>query len=261
MLGAQNFKYFMLSSIAPILRLLPAIIIIFSISPAQAKPIVADLAIRQVDIDHNFAGLDILMFGARNDTGRIVVVLRGPEKNYIVRRKEKVGGIWINRNSVPFNNVSSFYAISATHGLEDIKNDTLLDMLGVGVENIRLDTEFKHRTAPDIGDYRKAFIRNRQNEGLYTAAIAPVTFWETTLFRTVLKFPKNIGRGKYTAEVYLFNGGQLTSMQSTPVNVSKVGFEAFISDFAHEHAVMYGLLCVAMALLAGWGANVIFGRI
>lgn len=241
-------------------KLLTIIFFVAALIPsfAQAdKPIVADLAVRSIDIDHNFIGMDILLFGARNDVGRIVVVVRGPERDYIVRKKEKIAGIWVNKESVHFDGVNSFYAIASTSPLDDVKNNQLLSALGIGVDNIRLKTSSKNLSADD---FRRAFIHQKQTENLYMNTISKVTFWGETLFRTVLKFPKNIEGGWYTAEVYLFNNGILSAVQSTPILVEKTGFEAFIYDIAHSYSFIYGLLCVLMAITAGWMANAIFGR-
>lgn len=234
--------------------------IIFIIFPAisYSKPIVADLALHSVDIDHNFRGMDILLFGVKNDAGRLVVVLRGPTRDYVVRKKERIAGIWVNRKSMEFKNVNSLYFVSATGELAYIKNNHLLSSLNIGLSNIEIIPELGD---PETDKFKEALVRYKQSNNLYVKNPEEVSFWEETLFRTKLKFPKNIEGGVYTAEVYLFNDGLLTSMQSTPIKVSKIGFEAFMSELAHRFSLFYGVLCVAMALAAGWAASAIFSRI
>lgn len=56
------------------------ILILFLPFLVSAKPIVADLALRSIEIDTNFTGIDILLFGARDDAGDIVIVVRGQKK-------------------------------------------------------------------------------------------------------------------------------------------------------------------------------------
>lgn len=224
---------------------------------AFARPMIADLAVREIDIDHNFTGLDILLFGAREDVGTIVVVVRGPEREYVVRKKEKIGGIWVNRHSVTFEDANSFYAIAASQPLDTIRNDTLLKALGIGVETQDFSVTEEQS---GITAFQNALIEYKQKASLYTQSVEEVSFWGETLFRTVLTFPKNIIRGTYTAEIYLFNDGQLVAMQSTPIEVKKVGFEAFVFDLAHESRFIYGILCVLMALTAGWSFSTVFGR-
>lgn len=225
---------------------------------SSARPIVADLAVRSIDIDHDFTGIDILLFGARNDVGDIVVVVRGPEKPYIVRKKDRVFGIWTNTESITFNNAFQFYSIASTKPLEELKNNSLLHSLGIGIENLNPSTISTNETAIE---FRNAFIQKKREQALYSNKIEKITFWGETLFRTVLKFPQNIPRGWYTVETYLFNDGQLSSMQSTPIHVSKIGFEAFMFDFAHRFSVLYGVLAIIIAIFAGFMASWIFRRV
>ena len=235
------------------------LVALFCLSPSvYAKPIVANLALRSIDIDHNFTGIDILLFGAREDVGRVVVVIRGPEKRYVVRKKEQMAGIWVNSKSMEFENVYDFYSIASTGPLGDIRNDTLLSSLGVGVDHL----SFKEVADQMEGEvFKEALIRRKRDDGFYSKDISEVSFWGETLFQTMLKFPKNINQGLYTAEVYLFNDGRLTAMQSMPIEVRKIGFEAYMSNMAFESRWFYGVLCVAMAMFAGWLASVVFGRI
>jgi uncharacterized protein (TIGR02186 family) len=236
---------------------------LLSITKAQATPIIADLAIRSVDIDHNFDGLNVLMYGAQNDAGRIVVALRGPKKTYVVRRKERIAGIWVNKKSISFEDTNSFYALASTHQLADIRNDNLLNNLEIGINNIHLTAITRKGEPVDEATekiFKDALIKAKLSNKLYSGTVEPVSFWGETLFRTTLEFPKNISRGWYTAEIYLFSDGILRAVQSTPIEVSKIGMSAFIFDAAHNNSLLYGIMCVLMALIAGWSANALFKR-
>ncbi len=224
-----------------------------------ARPVVADLAIRAIEIDHNFNGVDILLFGAREDIGDIIVVARGPEQNYSVRKKERVMGIWANTSEALFNRAYGYYAVASSKPLDALKNDALLSALGIGINHLPFYSPTRGKeSAESLGEFRQAFIRQKQAKGLYAGELERISFWGETLFRTVLKFPKNIMKGKYTVEVYLFNDGQLTAMQSTPIKVSKTGFEAYVYDIAHRRPLLYGMVAVVIALAAGWLASFIF---
>lgn len=224
--------------------------------PAQAREIFADLSVRAVDIDHKFVGLDILMFGVRNDNGRVVIVVRGPKQDVVVRKKSRVLGIWTNTESAEFDDVYSLYGVASTGPLGDVNNDELMVDLGIGLDTLPLPIE---ATSNDLV-FRRALIERKQDSGLYSTDTDTVSFWGETLFRTVLRFPKNIASGTYLVEAYLFSDGRLTAMQSTPVEVQKIGFHSVLNTFAHENGWLYGLLCVGLAVLMGWGANILLGR-
>ena len=44
------------------------------------------------------------------------------------------------------------------------------------------------------------------------------------------------------------------------MTVSKTGFEETMSNFAHNQALIYGLICVVLGVTIGWLAGVIFRR-
>ena len=52
----------------------------------------------------------------------------------------------------------------------------------------------------------------------------------------------------------------MQSAQTIPLFVEKTGVEAWIFDFAHDYPMLYGLIAVALALMAGWSAHLAFGR-
>ena len=66
--------------------------------------------------------------------------------------------------------------------------------------------------------------------------------------------------GDYQVTVHLFKDDRLVSSEKTPLTVGKVGLEAKIYNFAHEHAAWYGMIAIVIALVAGWLAGVIFRR-
>lgn len=235
-------------------------ILLWSHTAYAAKPIIADLAIRSITIDHNFAGIEILLFGARLDVGEIVAVVRGPKQSYVVRKKSRVAGIWTNTESITLKNMPAFYTLAASQPLSRIKNDRLLKELGIGAEDLQFNI-MDNNEKGGSDEFRKAFIRKKQASGLYTRNIQEMSFWGETLFRVPITFPNTIPRGIYTVEVYLFQDGQLAAMQSTPLVVSSTGIEAFLYDAAHRYVWLYGFACVAMAWAAGWTASVMFRKV
>lgn len=242
--------------------ILSAIILLMAATMSQqsyARPIIADLSLRQIEIDSSFKGTEILLFGARNDAGDIVVTVRGPELSYIVRKKEKIAGIWANRRQVRFDDINGFYTVASNRPLSELNNDYLLASLNIGTDN--LDLAIKGPPVLEAEEFKKALLAQQVKSQLFTPSVEEVSFIGDTLFRTIIKFPENIPRGTYTAEVYLFSDGQLIGVQSTPILVYKKGFDAFVYDFAYKNPATYGIIAVLIALFAGWVAGILFRRV
>ena len=70
---------------------------------AAQAPLVADLSEHLVAITTGFAGADVLLFGATDAEGDVVVVVRGPSQPVTLHRKGRVLGIWANTASMNFS--------------------------------------------------------------------------------------------------------------------------------------------------------------
>lgn len=227
--------------------------------PGRASPLVADLSKHLVAITTGFAGTDVLLFGATDGPGDVVVVVRGPMSRHVLHRKSRVAGIWVNTATMTFEQVPSFFAVASSRPLEEIANKVVRERNQMDVSAlIELPPA---KASPNIAAvWEQALIRNKQRQGLYRIEPARVAFSGSQLFRTDMFFPANVPTGSYQVNVYLMRDGEVVSAQTTPLIISKVGVEADIYIFAHEQSAWYGLIAIALALLAGWLAHIAFRR-
>ncbi len=232
---------------------------IASAAVARAQPLVADLSDHLVAITTGFTGTDLLLFGAVEGEGDIVVVVRGPEERVEVRRKERVLGLWLTRDRMTFEAVPSYYAVAASRDLREIADAALLARHRIGFENLRF-IPTRMRSAEEMAVYREALIRNKQRNGQFRPALGKVRFLGGRLFRTRVFFPSNVPTGTYTVDVYLIRDGTVIGAQTTPLIVSRVGLGAEVFDFAHDYSAYYGLIAILIALVAGWTAGAVFRR-
>lgn len=236
------------------------ILLLLCAAPAHAAPVLGDLSNYQITMDSSFNGTRMFIFGARNDSGDVVVVMRGPFKNYIVRKKEEIAGIWINRDRVKLFNIPDFYAVATSKPLDKLSHDLAFKQLAIGHGAL-----FNKPTDPSKlalhEEFTKAFISHQVKRGLYAIKPTPLTFMGETLFKGVIEFPDKIPPGKYNAEIYLLNDNQIVGTHVLPIEVKKVGLDAFLHDYAHDKPLLYGITAVVMALAAGWFAGRLFEKI
>lgn len=232
---------------------------------AHAKPLVADISSHYITLSSGFHGTQLMLFGARNDAGDVVVVVRGPERKATVRKKEKVAGIWINKDTEKYAVIPGFYAIKTSRPFDDIMKSTYFDALGIGAQaaiepfipHLPNQTVFPPHRKP----FSEALLAYLSSQDLYTKDSGNIEFIEETLFKTTIEFPDSTPRGTYTAEVYLFSDGVLVGSYTFPIEVFKTGMDAYLSQAAQEHGTFYGFAAVLLALCIGWVASEIFRRI
>ena len=227
--------------------------------PAHSQRLAADLSSNEVAISTGFSGAELLLFGATEGYGDIVVTVVGPLRDEVVRRKQWVAGIWVNGASVTFHRAPAYYRIAATRPLTEIAAPDVLEKLQIGVDRIELFTRSK-RPPAEIMTFREALIRNKKRAELYSKDVSDIRLVRDLLFRSTIPFPATVPIGEYQVTVYLFKDGKPVSSQKTPLPVRKVGMEAQIYNFAHQNAAWYGAIAILIALVAGWLAGVIFKR-
>lgn len=227
--------------------------------PARAQELVADLSDHLIAIDSEFTGTDLLVFGAIEGEGDVVVIVRGPRVPVVVRQKARVFGIWLNAASVTFTDVPAFYAVATSRPPEEILDADMRRLNEIGLDQLRLDVE-PDTAIDDIASYRDALIHLRQKNGLFVSEPAKVSFLGRRLFRTVIHFPAAVPVGRYTVDIVLVRDGQVVQSFSPPLTVDKAGLGADIFDFAHDESALYGLLAVIGAALAGFLGSLLFRR-
>ena len=242
-----------------ILWLMTIGVILSEVGNSRADYLIADLSDHRIAITSGFTGAEVLLFGTRDGQGDVVVILRGPAEALVVRRKARTAGLWLNRDEVVFADAPGYYAVAASRPLADIAPKALFRDLGIGFANLNLSAAYSG-TLTDPDPFRDALLRNMTRLGLYSADPATVIFVGGQLFRTTFNFPANVPTGLYHADIYLISLGVVVSRRTTALQISKSGFEAAMFQFARFQPLAYGLVAVAVALMAGWIAGMVFRK-
>ena len=231
-------------------------------APAAAKGIVADVDDHLVEITTDFAGQDILVFGAIDGPGDVILVMRGPAGRVQVHHKERFAGIWVNAQSAEFADVPSLYGVASSRPLYEILTPDVLDRYQFGVGRVRFGAVESDQAGS--GPFRAALVALKKKQGLYADRVGRVTFIGETLFRANLHLPSNVPTGTFLIDVYLVREGRIVDAQNMPLIISKVGFGADLYKYANSRSIAqrfgYGVAAVLVSLLTGWLAHLAFRK-
>ncbi|MGV8950431.1 MAG: TIGR02186 family protein [Cypionkella sp.] len=231
--------------------------------PASAQEsIVTGLSQNRVQITTNYDGSDILIYGAvKRDTPaptgarlEVIVTVEGPSQPLVLRRKEKVGGIWINRSSVKIDSAPSFYAVTTTGPLAEILSNTEDLRYRISLQQVIRAVGISEE-AVNAPDFVEALQRIRLDDNRYRMAIGRVQLLEETLFRADVDLPSNLSDGSYKVRLFILRGGKVIDHQDRFIAVRKAGIERDLYNLAHEQPFIYGLISLLMAAFAGWAAS------
>lgn len=227
------------------------------------------LSTDRVSITSDFAGANLTIFGALDNVdplisrqGRydVVVVLEGPPRPVVVRKKTRVLGMWINTQSVVFRDVPASYSIAMTRQPQDITDASSYRRLALRTENVHLQPLDPDGDPRTIEEFTAALRERKEARGLYVERVGAVQFLSRNLFRATLRLPPNVSVGTHRARAFLFRNGAFVKETSAGLSIRKAGVEQRIFEFAHQQSLFYGLAAVLVAILTGWIGRMVFRR-
>ncbi len=237
---------------------------------ASAQQIEADLTTHAINVETNFSGAKVALFGAvaggsEDEDGAsadIIIVVRGPKDTLHVRRKRRIAGIWINVDGASFRNVPGYYTVLTNRPIAEIASFNTLGELRIGVSSVKtgLLLASAGEARKNAGDYIEAIVRILGRKKLYQETDGGITFIGKHLFRAEFELPANVPLGNYEADVYLFRNTQLVSQYTTRLGIEKSGLEQWIYSLAHDQPLLYGILSVLLAIAAGMAASAMFRK-
>lgn len=229
---------------------------------AADEEVILGLSQNRVQITARFDGSEILIFGAVKREAAIpetplevVITVAGPSTPVTVHRKDRVFGIWVNAETVEIDSAPSFYAVAASGPIQEVLSHT---------EDLRHSVTVP-RAVRSVGSgandplaFTLALIRIRRDVGTYATLPGSVDVDQQTLFSTSIALPANLIEGPHTVRVFLIRDRKVVSEFETAIDVHKVGLERWLYNLSREHALIYGLLSLVIAVAAGWGASTAF---
>lgn len=241
-----------------------ALLICLAALPVEAEEVVLGLSSDKVAITATFEGSDILIFGAvKRETAiseiplDVVITVAGPSRPVTVRHKARRLGIWVNTETVVLDAAPTFYAVATTGPLETVLSSTEDLRHRVSIPRA-IRSVGAASMAEDAERFTDALIRIRGEQAAYLLREGAVALDEQTLFRTAIRLPANLTEGAYDTRIFLTRQGRVVSQFKTTIDVRKVGLERWLFTLSREEPLAYGLMSLAIAIAAGWGASAAF---
>lgn len=238
---------------------------------ARSVSLEMGVSVDVVPVGSDFDGTDIVIFGSIEGAAidalnrgeyDVVIKIVGAAEDVMIRRKERVAGIWINKLSKRYVNVPSFYSVLSRRPLERIADKPVLQKSGLGISNLgaRPDSQGDLGFMLRAGEFSSALLRLRSEQGLFVENPDSLMQLSPSLFRATLFLPPNVPIGVHKVTAHLFRDGLDLSSTQSSFRIQKVGFERWIYDLAHQQSLLYGIMAVLIAIFTGWAANAIFRK-
>lgn len=247
---------------------LALIILVLGAAPVAAEQLVTSLSSSRVAIGSNYTGSSVILFGAIERDAQtvarggydVVVTVRGPRQALVVREKEPVGPVWLNRDQQKFPDAPAYLGVFSSRPLPQFTSGPMRARLRVGIDAVVGAPDFTLDRGGRDAPFREALVRLKRQERMYLEAEDGVEFLGPSLFRAAVPLPATAPPGQYRVEVALFADGSMLARSEAAFDLVKIGFEQHVGELARDRSALYGVATAAMALFFGWIATVVFRR-
>lgn len=247
------------------IRIFSFLLVCLTMSAQAANVLVTDISKDHISIRSNFTGESLLLFGAidtsiHGPVDGIVVTLRGPGENIVLRKKQKQVGIWVNGAAYEMGPVPGFYTVVSSRPIDTLTTPDELVARGIGTQSLKGRLLKGARDKAEEQQVFDAFIRLKEKDALFATRSDRVEIINEKLFRAEINLPAGMPVGRYVTEFFAFKNGRLIGYQTGELPVDIVGAGHILGEAAHKLSLLYGLSGVALAVFMGWGVAVIFRR-
>ena len=239
---------------------LTAFILLFLFSNAVVAEAYFDISENNIKIETNFIGKEVIIFGILNDDQETIMTIKGPEKNAVIQKKERILGFWFNTKKIIYNEIPSIFFIASSDNIKDIlpassiiKNELSFNYL---LENKTSQRNFI--SDESLEAWKNNFVRIKKSKNLFKEySIEKI---DNKLFQTRVFFPAKSIPGEYKVNVYQIKNNLILDNKERIITLKKSGIGNHIYNFAHNNAAAYGLFAIIFAILSGFLAATLFRR-
>ena len=241
------------------IKLLTFILLILASNSVLAEAYF-DISDDNIKIETNFNGKEVIIFGILNDDQDTILTIKGPEKNAVIQKKERILGFWFNTKQITYNQIPSIFFIASSNNIEDI-----LPASTIIKEELSFNYLLENKTSQrnfisdvSLDTWKDNFVRIKKSKNLFKEY--NVENIDNKLFQTRIFFPAKSIPGEYKVNVYQIEDNLILNNKEKIITLKKSGIGSQIYNFAHKNAAAYGLFAIIFAVLSGFIAATLFRR-
>ena len=198
-----------------------------------------------IEINSNFLGEEIVLFGQKDEGRDLIIIFEGNEKQGKLFTKTKRGLLWINEKQ-ELDRIPSFFGIFSTpkYSLNEI-------FLIPSVTS-------KHVLISDFSERLYQIRTALKIKGLYFED--ELQSIEGSLFLKKFKIPDNISAGDIKVSLYEIQNNEVISFNQKKLNIQKKGLTSTFEIMLEEQSMLYTVILVVFSIVFSLLSNWLFRR-
>lgn len=187
-----------------------------------------------------------------------VVVIRGHETEAAFSRKVQAGPIWLSSGQVHVSRTPTLLLRFSPGPIDSLLSREDIDAHQLDAEAIRkhMHVEPAEFDAPAIRDsYMALQTENGSYRFVENDALIAQPGGIDGAYAVDLPWPMTAPTGTYEVALYECRDGAVTAIATAPFDVIAIGLVAWLAASAADHAGLYGVVAVAVAVSLGFGID------
>ena len=220
-----------------------------------------DLSEKEIQIQTDFNGKKIIIFGIFKLGEDTIIKIEGPKKNTKVMKKEKILGFWFNTKNVIYKELPSLFFISSSAPIKDILNQNTIIKEKIYFDELLINaiTQRNFLDQKNLKIWNENLIEIKKNNNLFKEYNFKNI--DNKLFQSQVYFPTKSIPGEYTVTIYQIKDKLIKNKKIKKILIKKSGIGEIIFKFAHNEPATYGILSILFAILSGLLAATLFRRL
>tara|TARA_Y100000590_G_C15640322_1_gene984706 strand:+ start:276 stop:1034 length:759 start_codon:yes stop_codon:yes gene_type:complete len=238
------------------------LLLLFSF-PSYGNESYFDLSDPEIEIQTNFEGKEVIIFGLSDPNYETIINIVGPKQNARIRMKERFFGFWFNTKKITYKDLPSLFFVASSKPIKEILNDDTIIKNSLYFEEMIVNKvtqrNFNFADKNKFNFWNNNLIKIKKEENFYKEYKIKIV--DDKLFQTRIFFPSNTIPGIYDVNIFQIKNKIIVSQNNKKIIIKKAGIGNKIYEFANDHPASYGIVSIMFAIIAGLVAATAFRRL
>jgi uncharacterized protein (TIGR02186 family) len=239
-------------------------VILFSGGPVRAA-LTTEVTPKNIPINLLYHGAKLSISGESDVNDNLVIKISSEPIDAHMKFKGKAAGLfWMKMGDISFENVPAVYLLAASRNIDNLlpKEERIKE--GIGFESIKAGANVETSAlGMDTDRWIKEFVKFKKAQKLYKIQEGTITRHQGKLsneYQLNIDWPYQAGPGTYNIEVLAVRDGEVIDRTETSLTVARSGIVDKLSYLAFNHAAVYGVIAIIVAMLAGFTVGALFKK-
>ena len=233
----------------------------FLFSGGRSWALTTQVTPQDIPIKLLYHGAKISIQGQCDANDDLIVRINTDPAEMHMKFKGKAAGIfWMKIGDISFEHVPAAYLLYSSGDLASMLPEDVRVKEGIGFESIKAGAVVESsREGMDPDRWIDEFIKFKKSEKLFQVQEGSIAR-QNGEYTLDVQWPYQASPGTYNVEVLAVRDGSIVDRAESSLTVVRAGIVEKLSALAFNHAAIYGIIAIIVAMVAGFAVGALFKK-